>query len=581
MKNQDSIFRLYFILRKYFSKKQKLTAIYSIIFGFLSSLAELISIGSIIPFVMLITSPEKIYKSDLYKLVLSDKVFLPDQLILFSFIFFLCFVCLSTVLKIVSLKLNCLVSFNVNESFSDILFKKVLSYDYKTFQKLNIKDITTTISLRSQSIGDLNYFIILMIGSSITATILLINIIFFISIKILFSLFILLLLYLFFWGIIRKRVKQNSKIFSENYEKLNKNITEMMQSYTDLVLYNLNNYFTLDFQKNNSTLRRSQGQIVFLGGFPLIIIQAIVIISLIFLVYFWNEYWDLKNEIPFFVLLVLTLQRLIPNLQSIFMHYTNISFLKDNLKKTIELLNVSGNPRKIVDNSFSDQNFEKIIIENLKYNYSVDKKQLFKKINFEICKGDKIALMGESGSGKSTLVKIILGFLEPTEGNVLINNKKLDGKMIEWWHSKAAYIPQKVFILDEDIYENIALKKDITDEDKNSINQILRDLNLLDLLPITTDLKDKVMGGEEGKEFSGGQIQRIAIARAIYQKRNFIILDETLNALDNENIVNVLDFLKKIPSVTILLIAHSDNVAKKCKKIFKIENKQINEIKIS
>ena len=85
----------------------------------------------------------------------------------------------------------------------------------------------------------------------------------------------------------------------------------------------------------------------------------------------------------------------------------------------------------------------------------------------------------------------------------------------------------------------------------------------------------------EGKKFSGGQIQRIAIARAIFQKRNFIILDETLNALDNENIVNVFNFLYKIPTVTILLIAHNDNVVKKCKKILKIENKQINEIKVS
>ena len=580
MKNQESIFKLYFIVRKYFTKKQKLTAIYSLVFGFLSSLAELISIGSIIPFVLLITNPEKIYKLDLYKLVVNDKVFSPDELILFSFIFFISFVCIAAIFKIVSLKLNTLVSYNVIESFSDILFKKVLSRNYKTFQKLNIKDITTTISLRSQSIGEMNYFIILMIGSFITATVLLINIVFFVSAKILFYLFILVLLYLFFWLIIKKRIRKNSKIVSENYQKLYKNITEMMQSYTDLVLYKLNNYFTLDFQKNNSALRRSSGQVVFLGGFPVITIQAIILISLIFLVYFWNEHWNLKNEIPFFVLLVLSLQRLVPNLQSIFTQYTNISFLEENLKKSIELLNISGKQENIIDKSLFDQKFERIIVEDLRYSYSIDKKQLFEKINFEINRGDKIALMGESGSGKSTLVKIILGFLKPTEGNILINNKKLDENIINWWHSKAAYIPQKVFILDEDIYENIALKKDITDEDKDSISKILKDLNLLDLLPTTKDLGDKVMGGEEGKKFSGGQIQRIAIARAIYQKRDFIILDETLNALDNKNIVNVLDFLKKIPSITILLIAHNDNVANKCEKILKLENKKINEISI-
>jgi len=89
------------------------------------------------------------------------------------------------------------------------------------------------------------------------------------------------------------------------------------------------------------------------------------------------------------------------------------------------------------------------------------------------------------------------------------------------------------------------------------------------------------LGGEGGKKYSGGQIQRIAIARALFQKRKFIILDETLNALDDDNIVNVLDFLNKIPEVTILLIAHSNNVAKKCHKIINLENKKINEITIS
>jgi len=581
MKNKDSIFLLFLDIRKYFSKKHKLTSIYSVIFGFLSSLAELISIGSIIPFVMLVTNPEKIYELDLYKFIFKDKSFLPDQLILFSFVIFLSFVCISAILKIVSLKLNCFVSYNVVESFSDFLFQKVLSHNYKSFQNLNIKDITTTISLRSQSVGEVNYFLILMLCSVITSIVLLANIIIFVSIKIIFSILILLIPYLLFWYLIRKRVKRNSKIFSENYEKLNKNVTEMMQSYTDLILYNLKDYFTLDFQKNNKDLRRSQGQIVFLGGFPLIIIQAIIITGLIFLVYYWNEHGDLRNEIPYFVFLVLSLQRIVPNLQSIFRYYTNISFLKDNLKKTIELLNSNTVLPRDIDKSFTDQEFKKISINNLKFSHETDGKQLFDKINLEIHKGDKIALMGESGVGKSTLVKIILGFLEPLEGNILINDKKLNKKNIEWWHSKATYIPQKVFILDEDIYENVALKKDITDEDKQKINQILLDLKLSDLVPTTKNFEDKVMGGEEGKKFSGGQIQRIAIARAIYQKRNFIILDETLNALDNENILNVLSFLNKIPSVTFLLIAHSENVAKKCKKIFKIENKVINEIRIS
>jgi ABC-type multidrug transport system fused ATPase/permease subunit len=496
-------------------------------------------------------------------------------------LFFIFSVCIATVFKIIHLRLNCIVSYGVIESFGDILFKKVLTNDYKTFQEFNIKDISTTISIRSQSIGEMNYNIILIIGSLITTSLLLINIIFFISIKILIILFLVSLLYACFWLIIKKKVKYHSKIFSENFEKLNKNVYEMMQSYTDMILYKLNNYFTLDFEKNNHVLRRSQGHITFLGGYPIILIQSLVLIGLIFLVYYWNEYWNLKDQIPFFVLLVLTVQRIVPNLQTIFINYTNLSFHKENLKKTLVLLNSSSLQNKEISNQISFEKFEKIKIENLRFKYHQSEKILFENLNLEINSGDKIALMGESGSGKSTLVKIILGFLKPINGQIILNNKKLDSDIIDWWHSVVAYIPQKVFILDEDIYENISLKKNITDQNKKEIEELLKNLNLLDLISSNNNQDKKVLGGEGGKKYSGGQIQRIAIARALFQKRKFLILDETLNALDDDNIANVLDFLNKIPEVTILLIAHSNNVAKKCQKIINLENKKTNEIRIS
>ena len=106
------------------------------------------------------------------------------------------------------------------------------------------------------------------------------------------------------------------------------------------------------------------------------------------------------------------------------------------------------------------------------------------------------------------------------------------------------------------------------------------DLNLSDLMPTTTNLKEKILGGEDGKKFSGVKFKELLLL-GLFIKRNFIILDETLNALDYENIDNVMNFLNKIPSLTLLLIAHSENVAKKCDRIVKIKNKVVHEIKFS
>jgi ATP-binding cassette subfamily B protein len=583
MTNTDSFLNLYLKSLKYFNKKQKLSNFYTIFFSVLSSFAELISIGSVVPFLILIINPESVYNSNFYKMFLGDTIIATDKLIFFIFIFFIFLIAISTLLKVIYLKLNCNISYNIIKTFGDILFKKIINKDYQEFNKVNIKDAITTITLRSQSIGEANYNIILIAGSFITTMLLLINIIFFISFKIVIFLFFIFIFYFLFWLIIKKKINNYSEIFSANYQKLNKSVDEMMHSYSELVLYNLNVYFINEFEKNNYFLRKSQSNVTFLGGYPSIVIQMVITLGFVFLIYIWNKNIDFKSQIAFFVLLILTVQRVIPNLQTIFTSYINLSYHKENIKKTLLLLS-SNNERKYLNNEFnfnrvSNEKFRKINIKNLKFNYpDMSNNKLLSNINLEIAKGEKVALVGKSGSGKSTLVKIILGFLKPTAGEIFINDKDLNSNLKAWWYLNVAYIPQKIFILDENIYENIALKKNITELEKNFINKILSDLNLSDLGIILKD-KSSVFGGEDGKRYSGGQIQRIAIARAIFQKRDFIILDETLNALDNENVVNTLDLLKKIPSLTLLIVAHSENVVKKCDRILSIENGQINEIR--
>ena len=154
---------------------------------------------------MLIVNPENIYNSELYKYFFSDTIFETNKLILYSFILFLVFILIATLLKVIHLRLNCIVSYGVIESFGDIMFKKVLSNDFKSFQEFNIKDISTTILIRSASIGEMNYGIILIIGSIITTLLLLINILFFVFFNILIILFLVSLLYLGFWLMIKKK----------------------------------------------------------------------------------------------------------------------------------------------------------------------------------------------------------------------------------------------------------------------------------------------------------------------------------------------------------------------------------------
>ena len=582
MRKNISIFNLYFKFFFYFETKQKIRTIFSFVLGLLSSFLELVSVGLIVPFVMLITNPEKIYEFDLYKMLAGNKLFLLNELILLSIFFFIGIIFISTILKLIHLKLNCLVSYDIIRTFSQILFRRVLSQEFKTFENINTKDVVTTILLRSQNIGESNFYIITLVTSLITVFFLLINIIYFTSSKIIFLLLGVTLLYFIFWRLIKKQVKYYSKIYAENYQKLNSNIIEMMGSFTNIILYKLHDFFLADFKKNNDLLRTGLGQITFLTSYPAIVIQSVVLTILIVLIYFFYSYDILNDQLPFLIMLVFSAQRIMPNVQTIFSSYTTLTYFKENLKKVLLLLNLKiQNNKNFLNNSeniIQQEEFNKINFKNIKFSYNNRKKKiLFDDLNLEIKKGEKVALTGESGTGKSTLIKIILGFLRPATGHILVNGKKLEDHNLDWWHSKVAYIPQKIFVLDANLYENISLKKNISRKEKEEINVLLKILNLSKFSSYSKDgLRN--FGGEDGKKFSGGQIQRIALARALFQKRKFIILDEAFNALDKKNIRNIMKILNNISSLTILVITHSEEVINNFGKILKIKNNKIYEI---
>ena len=167
-----------------------------------------------------------------------------------------------------------------------------------------------------------------------------------------------------------------------------------------------------------------------------------------------------------------------------------------------------------------------------------------------------------------------MGFKNYNDGEILINGKNIR-TVLSSWQNKIAYVPQKIFMLNQDIYKNISFKNMISNNEKIKIDEILSYINLKnELMSETGKMRNPE---EEGKRFSGGQIQRIAIARSLYRKREFLILDETLNALDEENSIKIINDLKKNKNLTILLISHNDIIASQMDRIVNIKKNSVNE----
>ena len=220
-----------------------------------------------------------------------------------------------------------------------------------------------------------------------------------------------------------------------------------------------------------------------------------------------------------------------------------------------------------------DTKFQKSFeLKNVAFKYPASELNILQNLNLKINKGDKIGIFGYSGAGKSTLVDIISTLNKPNDGEILIDNRKLlSQKNFKAWQNQISYVSQNSVLLDDTIRNNITFfDNDSINEEK--LKQVIEHSQLSKFLKELPKGIDTSVG-DLGNQLSGGQIQRIAIARALYKDREVLILDEPTSALDSNNekiIQNILDQEK-----TIILISHNIDNLKKCHSVYELKDKKI------
>ncbi|EAI0591083.1 ABC transporter ATP-binding protein, partial [Campylobacter jejuni] len=212
---------------------------------------------------------------------------------------------------------------------------------------------------------------------------------------------------------------------------------------------------------------------------------------------------------------------------------------------------------------------------NLSFGYE-GKKYLFKNLNLNIKKGEKIAFIGESGCGKSTLVDLIIGLLKPKEGQILIDKQELNANNTKNYRQKIGYIPQNIYLFNDSIAKNITFG-DAVDEEK--LNRVIKQANLEHFIKnLSQGVQTKV--GDGGSNLSGGQKQRIAIARALYLEPEILVLDEATSALDTQSEAKIMDEIYKISKdKTMIIIAHRLSTITQCDKVYRLEHGKLKEEK--
>lgn len=263
-------------------------------------------------------------------------------------------------------------------------------------------------------------------------------------------------------------------------------------------------------------------------------------------------------------------------LATMFFEVGSVDAVYDDLMEMEALPDAYEQTSKIKEEiSFEDE----IIIKNLSYQYPQTTKWILRNVSFTIKKNQLVGFMGESGAGKSTLIDIILGILPISQGSIMVDGKNIWDNM-GGWHNIIGYIPQSIYLMDDTVRNNVAFGVPEKDISNAQLWKALEEAQIADFIRSLPKGIDSEIG-DRGIRISGGQRQRLGIARALYHDPQVLVFDEATSALDNDTEAALMEAINGLKgSRTMLIIAHRLHTIENCDVIYKVEDGRVFENKI-
>ena len=359
-----------------------------------------------------------------------------------------------------------------------------------------------------------------------------------------------------------QRRDQNLKII--NY------IKQLFEGIRELKIYKKENAFISDLKKSWYRLANISVKKNILTVLPRIVFEILLVGSILAVFYNIENPQHLIPKLSIFVLIML---RIIPNVNMLIKSVQKINYSEAALNNLVNYF-----AKEVVKDEKIINFKNKIELKDVFFSYD-NKKNILKNLNISIPKNSCIGIKGSNGSGKSTFVDIISGLLKPTTGKILIDEIDYESLDNTNWVSKFGYVQQKLFFFEETLEFNITLEKNKKNINYDKLSNIIKQIKLDEFLnQRKLTLNDTL--SESAINISGGQAQRIGIARALYNSDDFLIFDEAFNNLDKHSINNLTEIIDGLKNnYTILVISHIDEPLELCDQIFILENSQIKKIK--
>ena len=563
---------LYFLI----SRKRKIQLIILVFFFIISSLAETMNLAVIAPYLYFITNPNDFFNYEIVK-----KFFLllnlnqsSTSIFLFLTIIVIGFTLIAGSIRLLNLWLINKISFGIGSDIGCSGYRNIIYQEYSYHLKANSNNLIATLS------NDLNVVIVSLINPIIQLLsslilVLGISIVLFIlsPIPTLLTIFAVLLSYTFFVLNSRPKLKLNSEIQTTNNRKQIKLLQDGLGFIRNIILNNNQKFFLNKYIDHDKKFRNAQAESSLLSTYTKLILEPSVISLIAISGYLMAISGKSDQIIPALGIFAFGAQKILPFTQRV---YEGWATTTGSIKNLANVLYLFSNNKDINVSQLYAKNFEfkKINLKNVSFSYKKNI-NVIKSISLEMRAGQCIGFIGKTGSGKSTLIDLVNTLLKPSSGIVEINdidiNTKDNLKEKNSFRNIISHVPQNIYLSDDSILSNIALGIEHDEIDFDKINlaiQLSQAYNFINLLP------DKVntFVGERGIQLSGGEKQRIGIARALYRNSQVLILDEATNSLDEfteKNVINSILSMSNPP--LIIMIAHRLNTLRNCDFIYKID----------
>lgn len=537
----------------------------------LNGFTEVLSLGAVIPFLAALTNPEILYKN-IYLSPLLDILHIesPEGLLFPLTLIFSGTVIVASAIRVLLMWCNARLASYAGTELSVAVFRKILEDSYETHISRSsnevINDLTKKIDciIFGVMLPSLSLISSVVLLFALMALLIKIDPVIALSVGAFFS-----FIYIFIARMIKSRLSRNSDWIAREQAQTIKALQDSLGGIRDVLLDGTQEAFIQMYKKADRRLRYAQGDNNYVGQSPRYILEAVGIATLACLAYYLTA--NDNNPIVFATIGIIALaaQRILPALQQIYYSWVGIASNETQLK---DLLCILEKPTVI--DSINLEPFkmnQSIEFDNVFYQYKNTNSYALKGISLKIQKGMKVGIIGTTGCGKSTFLDILMGLLQPTKGDILVDGRSIGAReLMRGWQKSIAHVPQSIFLMDASLEENIAFgipQAQINHRLASDSAQGAR---------INDQIESDILLGERGVRISGGQRQRVGIARALYKRASVLILDEATSALDSETEVEVMKSIYNLmEKPTVFIVAHRISTLNKCDLIIKFENGKI------